>query len=384
MSAVRDRLREAPLPGEAEAAARSWPVVEAALTERAPSAPRRRLPMRVVLVGALLCAGLATALSPAGAWIGDRFESEGAHSRPAFAPLPKGGSVLAISRGGAYAIRPDGGARRLGSFSQVGWSPHGLHVVGVDGRSLTAVTPAATVKWTLTRPRLVGHPAWSTELGYAIAYLQGRVLRVVAGNGDPATDRTVRRDAAAVTPAWRPHSDRVLTYATRGGAIETVDVVTGRRLWRARGPSTSTRSLAWSRVGGLLVALASRSVAVLDARGRVLRTLALPGTGRGLALHPSGRRAAVVVTRGRDTSVLGLRLGGAAHGPSAARSQLFQGNVDSLAWSEDGRWLLLGWRGAGQWLLLGPHGRIRALHGVSSELGAAGGFPRVAGWCCGG
>jgi len=60
----------------------------------------------------------------------------------------------------------------------------------------------------------------------------------------------------------------------------------------------------------------------------------------------------------------------------------FQGDVDGVAWSRDGRWLLLGWRGAGQWLLLGPHGQIRALHGVSGELGAAGGFPRVAGWCC--
>ena len=39
MSAVRDRLREQPLPGEAEAAARTWPVVEAALAERQPAGP---------------------------------------------------------------------------------------------------------------------------------------------------------------------------------------------------------------------------------------------------------------------------------------------------------------------------------------------------------
>ena len=65
-------------------------------------------------------------------------------------------------------------------------------------------------------------------------------------------------------------------------------------------------------------------------------------------------------------------------------SLLFQGNVDGLAWSADGRRLLLGWRDTGQWLLLGPLGRVRALHGVSRELGNAGGFPRVAGWCCAG
>ncbi len=342
MSAVRDRLREAPLPREAEAAARSWPVVEAALAERSPSVPGRRVPVRLALVLALLCIGLATALSPAGAWIGDRLKDETSESKPAFAALPEGGPVLAITRNGAYAVRPDGSTRRLGSFSEAG----------------------------------------SSGLGYAVAYLEGSTLRVVAGDGDPATDRPVRRRAASVTPAWRPHSDRVLTYAAIGGAIETIDVETGRRLWRTSPSSARPRSLAWSRDGRRLVALSSRSATVLGATGRVLRTIALPGVGRELALHPSGRRAAVVVARGPETGVLGVRLAGAGRGTTGAVRQLFQGNVDSIAWSQDGRWLLLGWRGAGQWLLLGPHGRIRALHGVTGELGAPGGFPRVAGWCC--
>jgi hypothetical protein len=63
--------------------------------------------------------------------------------------------------------------------------------------------------------------------------------------------------------------------------------------------------------------------------------------------------------------------------------QLFQGDVAGLAWSRDGRRLLLAWRDADQWLVLGRDGRVRrALHGVSAELGASGGFPRLAGWCC--
>jgi hypothetical protein len=79
-----------------------------------------------------------------------------------------------------------------------------------------------------------------------------------------------------------------------------------------------------------------------------------------------------------STRVLDVPLRGAG-GPR----QLFQGGVDGLAWSRDGRRLLLGWRDADEWLLLGPGGRVRrALHGVSGELGAAGGFPSVAGWCC--
>jgi hypothetical protein len=378
MSAVRDRLRDAPLPGEAEAEARSWPVVEAALAERTPSAPRRRLPMRLVLVGALICLALATALSPAGAWIGDRFEKkEPARAKPAFAALPPGGSVLAITRTGAYAVRSDGGARRLGAFSEVGWSPHGWHAVGVDGRRLVAITPTGTTKWTLARPRALHHPAWSLGDGFFVAYLEtvrsGAALRVVDGKGNPSTSRLLRRRAAPVTPAWRPGRGYVLTYASASGSIETLDVITGRALWRAR-VGVPVRDLAWTRDGRRLVGLSSHAVSVLDPQGHVLRTVRLPGVGRELALHPSGRNAAVV--EGGGARLLDVPLRG---GPAKV---LFQGSVDGAAWSQDGRWLLVGWRGAGQWLLLGPNGRIRPLHGVTTELGAAGGFPRVAGWCC--
>jgi hypothetical protein len=374
MTELRERLRDAPLPGEAEAAARSWPVVEAALAEREPGrnarAHRRRLAVRLALVAALVAGGLLVALSPAGAWIGDRFRDEPNKSTPAFAGLPRGGSVLAISATGAYAIHPEGSTQRLGSFSEAGWSPHGEHVVGVDGSRLVAVDPEGTVKWTLVR-RGVHDPAWSTRRGFGVAYLRGSELRVVDGTGKAATDRPIRTGAAPVTPAWLPHSDRILTYATRGGAVETVDVTSRRTVWRA---PIEAKGVQWSRDGRRLVALASRSVTVLDRAGRVRRTIAMPGAARDLAVHPSGERAAVVV-RGR---VLGVPLDG------GRPSLLFQGNVDGLAWSADGRRLLLGWRDTGQWLLLGPRGRVRALHGVSRELGNAGGFPRVAGWCCAG
>ena len=383
--AVRHRLRDQPLPGEAEATARSWAVVEAALAERVPTVATRsprRMAVRLAFVAALLAAGLAVALSPAGAavgdWIGDRFTAHDARSAPAFAALPKGGSVIALSRSGAYAVRPNGSTRHLGAFSDAGWSPHGLHVVGTEGRRLVAVDPVAgTVKWMLTSRGRVSHPAWSTADGFAVAYLEGRSLKVVAGNGDPTTNRVLRRDAAPVTPAWRPHSDRILTYASGGGALVTLDLVTGRVIARspAGGTAEPPRSIAWAPGGRRFVALGSESVSVLDRALHVRRTIPLPGAARDLALHPSGKRAAVVVRR----AVLDVPLAGTA-GPQ----RLFQGNVDGIAWSQDGRRLLLGWRGADQWLLLGPAGRIRGLHGVTRELGSAGGFPRVAGWCCAG
>ena len=116
--------------------------------------------------------------------------------------------MLTISRSGAYAIDADGGAQWLGAFSEAGWSPHGVHVVGVDGRRLTAVDPTGIVKWTLARQRRVHHPSWSTGLGYAVAYLEGRTLRVVAGTGDPSTDRALRRRSGR---ASRPHGGRAAT-----------------------------------------------------------------------------------------------------------------------------------------------------------------------------
>jgi hypothetical protein len=253
--------------------------------------------------------------------------------------------------------------------------------VGAEGRQLVAVDAAGTLKWTLTSRRPVSHPAWSTADGFAVAYLEGHALRAVAGNGDPTTNRVVRRHAAPVTPAWLPHSDRILAYATTAGAIATVDVETGRTLWStpAGGPP---RALAWSRGGRRLVALRSHSVTVLNRAGHLLRTIALPGVAHALALHPSGSRAAVVVGGPRGAGVMEVPLAGSPAGRTP--HQLFQGNVDGIAWSEDGRRLLLAWRGADQWLLLGPRGRITALHGVSRALGTAGGFPRVAAWCCAG
>jgi hypothetical protein len=211
-----------------------------------------------------------------------------------------------------------------------------------------------------------------------VAYLERGALRTVAGDG--TGDGPLRSHAAPVTPAWRPNAGHVLVYARERGRLEAVDVDARATLWRAAtSPELGrTRQLAWSRDGRRLAALSARAVTLLDANGRVLRTVELPGRARQIALHPSGRRAAVVVAGASGTRVLDVPL--AATG---SPKQLFQGDVDGLAWSRDGRRLLLAWRDADQWLLLGPNGHVlRALSGVSAELGAAGGFPRLAGWCC--
>jgi len=379
---LRRRLGEQPLPGEVAAGARAWPLVAAALAGREPAARRRRLALSLAPALAAAVAALVLVLTPAGPalgdWIESRFRAEPVPATPAFAALPEGGRALALSSTGAFVVRPDGSLRRVGAFSEAGWSPRGLHVVGVSGDRVVAVDPLGTPKWTVARPGRVSHPAWSAGDGFFVAYLEGASLRVVGGNG--AGDRLLRRGVAAVTPAWRPGAGYALTYARPRG-IESVDAVSGARLWSR--PARRVVELAWSRDGARLAVLEPRRLRVLDRRGRLLRRVPLPPGARALALHRSGRRAAVLLQQRRGARVVEVGLAGSTATASAART-LFEGPgaVQGLEWSPDGSRLLVAWRDADQWLLIGPDGRVRTLAQVSRELGAGSGFPRLAGWCC--
>ena len=381
---LRRRLGEQPLPGEVAAGARAWPLIAAALAEREPAARRPRLARSLApaLALAAAIAALVLVLTPAGPalgdWIESRFAAEPVPATPAFAALPEGGRALALSSTGAFVVRPDGSLRQVGAFSEAGWSPRGLHVVGVSGRRVVAVDPLGTQKWTVARPGRVSHPAWSAGDGFFVAYLEGAALRVVGGNG--AGDRLLRRGAAAVTPAWRPGAGYALAYARPGG-IESVDAVSGARLWSR--PARGVLELAWSRNGARLAVLEPGRLRVLDRRGRLLQRVPLAPGARALALHPSGRRAAVLLQQRRGARVVEVApaLAGA---PAGATRSLFEGpgTVEGLEWSPDGSRLLVAWRDADQWLLIGPGRRVRTLSNVSRELGAGSGFPRLVGWCC--
>jgi sugar lactone lactonase YvrE len=162
-----------------------------------------------------------------------------------------------------------------------------------------------------------------------------------------------------------------------GGRLETVNADSGRRVWARRAPERPS-ALAWTRGGRRLVALSASGLSVYDRRGRPVLDRPLPGAGA-LALHPSGRRAAVTVTGRGGTRVMAVRL--SARGRTRPLVTGL-GRVDGIAWSPDGRRLLVASRDTDQWLLIRPGRRVQPLSGVSSEFGAGAAFPGVAGWCC--
>jgi hypothetical protein len=386
---LRRELREHAAPGELAAGRRSWAVVEAAFAGRAPAARRTRPFLRIALVAALIAVGLVAALTPAGAevgnWIEERIGLGPEESQPTLRGFP-GGRLLALSDSGAWVVHPDGAMRRLGDYTDVGWSPNGLFVVATRGHRITAVEPDGDPRWSLTRPGRLGSPAWSPGDGFRVAYLErarGRTsLRVVDGSG--RVDHLVARGVAAVRPAWRPRRGYVVSFAAaRSGSIRTVDADSGRLLWAAR-TGAVTLALAWTRDGRRLVALLPTALRIYRRDGSLLAERRLPaGTrARTMAVHPGGERAAVTVRRPEVSSVLSLRL---VRGLGPPR-ELFTGpgTFSDLAWSPGGRRLLLGWPEANQWLLVGGQ-RPRAFARVSRQFdpGASGArFPRLAGWCC--
>jgi hypothetical protein len=61
--------------------------------------------------------------------------------------------------------------------------------------------------------------------------------------------------------------------------------------------------------------------------------------------------------------------------------------LGALAWSPNGRWLLIAWPAADEWVFVpaGGHRRALAVSRIAERFAAAGGsgaYPRLDGWCC--
>ena len=380
---LRDDLRALPIPGAAEAEERAWDVVRLAHAERLRvHRPRSRRPL--VLAFAAAAVVVAAALSPPGlAVLGsvrDALAPE-RHVKTALVTLPAPGRLLVTTGDGAWVVSADGSKRRLGPYRDAAWSPHGLFVAAVRGHQLAALEPDGTAHWTLTRTPAPRLPAWNAPDGYRIAYLSGTTLRVV--NGDGTGDRLLARAVAAVRPAWRPGREHVLAYVRADGTVVVGGADTGRMLWTRRWP-VAPRQLAWSDDGRRLLVVAPTRVRVYDARGRAVGFDDPPAAARAsaAAFRPGTHVVVEIRRHGGQSTAFVLESGGTIF--------TTPGILQGLAWSPDGRWLLLGWRSADQWLFVRvePKRRTVLTFGAISDAfdpGAAGraGYPRLAGWCCG-
>lgn len=404
-------LRDVPLPEEHEARERSWRVVRMAYAERQPRASSPSAPKRLTLALAVAAVILAVVLTPAGAkvvdLVNDAVTPGARHAEPALTRVPGGGSLLVGTGTGPWVVNADGSKRALGDYAEAAWSAGGHFVAVADGHELKAVEPTGTdaVRWAIPSERRVTRPSWSTS-GVKIAYLSGRSLRVVAGDG--TGDQMLARRVGAVTPEWQPQRrplppsgqvygphTNLLAYATAGGRVVVASVrrdnsaeVIFRSADRPR-----PQGLAWSSDGKRLLSFTSRAVSTYDpsSRGRYPTFAGMPkGTLlRGVAFQPGTHRVAAIATRrsgaGARSALFVGRPDVESFGAQPALSD--PGRFTDVAWSPGGDWILIGWADADQWLFINPASdRVMPVANITEQFGSGATsplpFPRVAGWCC--
>jgi len=405
-------LRDVPIPEAPDAEGRGWRIVAGAYAERPDRTRRgederhggardfdRRRPMPRLALSLSLAALLAALLlSPAGAtvrgWVGDAFSPSPPHPEPTLGPIPGGGRLLVQSGAGPWVVKPDGSRHLLGDYEEASWSPHGLFVAAVKGRTLTAVEPDGSPRWSLTAAARVSAPRWSPS-GERIAYRSGTELRTVAGDG--SEDRLLAGPAASaflarVAPTWSPDGDDALAYLTASGQVRIADGESGAELMQAPSPGRVTW-IEWGAGGKEILEASPETVRVRSVRGPRpalghLHRLPIDkrATVVGAALAPRQPLVAIVLTYWKHSGTFSTVM---VYGPGDKPRLLLKapGSLGhDVTWSPDGKRLLVPWPGANQWLFL-PLGRTRA--GAVAEISKAfssghrgGSFPRVEGWCC--
>ncbi|MGH3002868.1 MAG: WD40 repeat domain-containing protein [Gaiellaceae bacterium] len=368
-----------------DAEQRAWEVVRRAFEERqpAPRGHRASNSLLLALFAALVAGAVVAAVSPPGRAVIDRVRRTVGieHAQPALLSLPARGRLLVVSAGGGgvWLVHDNGLLRRIGSYSDAQWSPHGMFVVATTTTSLVALDPDGGVRWSLAR-KDVAWPRWEgTRADTRIAYMTPGGLRVVAGDG--TGDRLLDAHAAELPPAWDTGRLHTVAYFA-AGAIVLRNADTGRVLWRTAVTFTPS-ALTWSSDGRYLAVVSKRLVVVLGADGRRLHTLSdVGGAFLGAAFRPRTHELAVSLRLAARSEVKAVEV----DHPGLSRL-LFAGPGDfgDIAWSPDGGWLLVAWPTANQWVFLhGSH--ARAVANIEQQ------FPRGDGqgpllqlserWCC--
>jgi hypothetical protein len=326
---------------------------------------------------------LAAALSsPGRAMWGSLRDAVGSqpNAKPALFALPAPHSRLLVnSAEGAWVVQSDGSKRLLDGYRDAAWSPHGLYLAAVHGDELRALEPNGDVHWSIGRTGLAS-PRWSNE-GHGderVAYLAGSTLRVIGGDG--RGDRALARHVTAVVPSWRPRA-HVLAYVDGAGRIVVRSTDSGAVQWRVSLPQPP-QALDWSDDGLYLLARGRNSLTVFGYRGTPRLSPLGPGAAVVVdaAFKPTSHALAFVQRAGsRSVAWFYPRL--VADGMRARRVLGVSGVFDRVAWSPDGRWLLLSWRTADEWLFI-RSASVRKVIPVAGIDNAFGPAAVPAGWCC--
>ena len=383
---LREELRQAPIDDGARA--RALGVVRAAFLEVEPARRRRRwTPALAVAACVLAVAVVAVAATEPGdavaRWVREMLGAGREDARPALVRVPGGGRLLVTAErgGGAWVVSADGSRRRLGDYEGASWSPHGRFVLAWRGNELLALEPGGRVRWSLARRGRITAARWSQGLGYRVAYISGRTLRVA--NGDGTGDHRYAA-ASAVAPAWRSDGAHVLAYVDRRERVRVVAVDSREQLWRSA-PVRSAIELAWSPDGDRLLVAGTGGWRVLGADGLVLARSPEPSL-HDVAWSPRGNRIAVVRRASDSSDVMLVDPAG-----RAGDRELFSGPgaFGRVAFSPDGRRLLVPWPEADQWLFVSPSrgGHVGAVANIGRQFARgrrSGPFPDAVEWCCAG
>jgi hypothetical protein len=369
---MRRELERIEIPGEHEARERAWGLVSSAFAERERVPPRSTRRLVPVLVAVAAAAVVAAAVSPPGRAVFHAIrETVGVEkAQPALFSLPSGGRLIVASDAGVWVVQADGSKRLLGSYREASWSPHGRYVVAARRNELAALEPNGRVRWTLARPD-VRFPRWTgTDINTRIAYLTTSRLHVVGGDGKGDGDAGGLPAAARIAPAWRPGPGFVLVYANTRGRIYAFS---NADFWPVppviSPPFAQPRHLEWSSDGNRLLLVTADKLVLFGTRSA--RPLAVRSQRVVDAAFRPGTREIAVIRRPGEVSQVVL-----------AGKLIFStaGELDGLAWSPDGRWLLVGLPEADQWVFVRADGKkIVAVSNVSAQFRSRS-FPRVEGW----